>query len=114
MSLRRWEERVEDILKAIAEICTFVKKMEFSDFQIDIKTMRAVELDFILIGEAANAIPDEVQEAYPQIAWQLMRGMRNRLVHTYFDISPKILWDTIQIDLPPLVESLEEILREKK
>ena len=85
--------------------------MEFADFQNDIKTMRAVELDFIVIGEAANAIPEEVQEAYPQVAWQLMRAMRNRLVHTYFWVSPKILWDTIQHDLPPVVESLENILR---
>jgi len=80
----------------------------------DLKTMRAVELDFIVIGEAANAIPDDVQEAYPQIAWQLMRGMRNRLVHTYFLVSPKLLWDTIQQDLPPVAESLEKILRERK
>jgi uncharacterized protein with HEPN domain len=114
MSPRRWEERVQDILDAIAEIRTFVGVMEFTDFQNDIKTMRAVELNFIVIGEAANAIPGEVQEAYPQIAWQLMRGMRNRLVHTYFGVSPKILWDTIRQDLPPVAESLQDILRERK
>ena len=74
MSPRRWEERVQDILDTIAEISAFVAMMEFADFQNDLKTMRAVELDFIVIGEAANAIPDDVQEAYPQIAWQLMRG----------------------------------------
>ena len=91
MSPRRWEERVQDILDTIAEISAFVAMMEFADFQNDLKTMRAVELDFIVIGEAANAIPDDVQEAYPQIAWQLMRGMRNRLVHTYFLVSSKLL-----------------------
>lgn len=114
MSPRSWEERVQDILDAIAEIRAFVEMMEFTDFQKDLKTMRAVELDFIVIGEAANAIPEEVQEAYPQIAWHLMCGMRNRLVHTYFWVSPKILWDTIKQDLPPVVESLEKILRERK
>jgi len=76
--------------------------------------MRAVELDFIVIGEAANAIPEEVREAYPQIAWQLMSGMRNRLVHTYFGVSSRILWDTILQDLLPVVESLEKILHERK
>ena len=90
MSPRRWEERVQDILDAIFEIRVFVESMEFTDFKNDLKTMRAVELDFIVIGEAANAIPEEVQEAYPQIAWQLMRGMRNRLVHTYFWVSAQI------------------------
>jgi uncharacterized protein with HEPN domain len=114
MSPRRWEERVQDIVDAIAEIRAFVGMMEFSDFQNDIKTIRAVELDFIVIGEAANAIPEEVREAYPQIVWQLMSGMRNRLVHTYFRVSSRILWDTIRQDLLPVVESLEKILHERK
>jgi uncharacterized protein with HEPN domain len=114
MSPRRWEERVLDILDAVAEIRSFVGRMEFPDFQNDLKTIRAVELDFIVIGEAANAIPEDVQETYPQIAWQLMRGLRNRLVHTYFWVSPQILWDTIWQDLPPVVESLEKLLRERK
>ena len=113
MSHRRWEERVQDILDAIAEIRVFVADIGFADFQNDLKTMRAVELNIIVIGEATNAIPEDVQENHPQIAWQLMRGMRNRLVHTYFLISPQILWDTIQQDLPPVAESLEKILRER-
>jgi len=76
--------------------------------------MRAVELDLIIIGEAANTIPEDIQETYPEISWQLMRGMLNRLVHTYFSVSPQILWDTIQQDLPPLVESLRIIMHDQK
>lgn len=72
--------------------------------------MRAIELDLIIIGEAANAIPEEVQEAHSEIAWHLMRGMRNRLIHTYFSVSPKILWDTIHQDLPPLDDTLVKLL----
>jgi uncharacterized protein with HEPN domain len=84
MSPRNWKERIQDILDAIAEIQSFVANMRFEEFQDDMKTMRAVELDLIIIGEAAINIPEEVQEAHPEIAWHLMRGMRNRLVHTYF------------------------------
>lgn len=73
------------------------------------KTMRAVELNLIIIGEAANSIPEEVQDAHPEIAWHLMRAMRNQLIHTYFSVSPQILWDTIHYDLPPLNELLEEM-----
>ena len=110
MSPRRWQERIQDILDAIAEIRLFTAGYEFQDFQNDLKTMSAIELDFIVIGEAANVIPDEVQEAYPAIPWQLMRGMRNRLVHTYFGVTPKILWDTIYVDLPSVEKALGEIL----
>lgn len=89
MSSRNWKDRIQDILDAIAEIQSFVTNVPFEEFQDDMKTMRAVELDLIIIGEAANTIPEEVQAAHPEIAWHLMRGMRNRLVHTYFSVSPK-------------------------
>ncbi|MCZ6874632.1 MAG: DUF86 domain-containing protein, partial [bacterium] len=47
--------------------------------QRDAKTIKAVQLDFIVIGEAASHIPDDVQAAHPEVPWHLMRAMRNRL-----------------------------------
>ena len=110
MSPRDWKDRIQDILEALAEIQSFVEDMRFEEFQEDVKTIRAVELELIIIGEAANAIPQDVQLQHSEIAWHLMRGMRNRLVHSYFSISPQILWDTIQKDLPSLGESLQSLL----
>ena len=110
MSPRGWQARVVDILDAIAEIQMFTTDMDFASFQRDAKTQRAVELNFIIIGEAAAQIPDEIEEQNPQIPWHLMRAMRNRLVHVYFGIDPTLLWDTIQNDLPPLVPLLRALL----
>ena len=110
MSPRNWHNRVNDILDAIGEIQSFVLNLSFEQFQDDLKTIRAVELNLIIIGEAANGIPEEIQNQHAQIGWHLMCAMRNRLVHTYFSVSPKILWDTIQVDLPPLAKSLQELL----
>jgi uncharacterized protein with HEPN domain len=113
VSPRDWKERVEDILDAIAEIRAFIDGMDFQAFQKDVKTLKAVELDFIVIGEAANQIPDEVEARNPQVPWLLMRAMRNRLVHVYFSVSAQLLWDTIQKDLPALVPPLVELLTKK-
>jgi len=66
VSPRDWKERVEDILDAIAEIQAFTHGMDFDAFRADAKTVKAVELDFIVIGEAASQIPDEVEEKYPK------------------------------------------------
>jgi uncharacterized protein with HEPN domain len=107
---RSWRERIDDILEAIAEIQEFTKSMRFKEFRDDPKTIKAVALDFVVIGEAAGHIPDDVADAHPEIAWSLMRGMRNRLVHDYFGMDPEIIWDTVQNDLPPLVEPLKRIL----
>jgi uncharacterized protein with HEPN domain len=92
---RSWTERIQDILDAISEIETFTHGMAFDALRNDPKTLRAVELDFIIIGEAAHRIPEPVQAAHPEIPWHLMQAMRNRLVHVYFSVDPKVVWDTI-------------------
>jgi uncharacterized protein with HEPN domain len=63
-----------------------------------------------IIGEAANRVPDEVQDTYPQLPWLQMIGMRNRLIHGYHSIDFDILWNIIQKDLPNLIAQLENIL----
>ena len=59
---------------------------------------------------AANHIPDDVQDANQDVPWVLMRAMRNRVVHVYFDVDPDILWDTVHNDLPKLVDPLKRLL----
>ena len=110
MSRRDWQARVKDIVDAAREILMFTGDLDYEKFRQDTKTIRAIELDFIIIGEAATGIPDEVLEEHPEIPWQLMRAMRNRLVHVYFEVDPKLMWDTIKNDIPPLISSLEALL----
>ena len=110
MSAREWPDRVRDIIDAIAEIQFFTKGMNLDSFRADTKTVKAVELNFIIIGEASGAIPDEIRAANPAVPWQLMRSMRNRMVHLYFHIDPAILWKTVQDDLPLLLPHLENLL----
>jgi uncharacterized protein with HEPN domain len=110
VSTRDWKERIRDILDAITEIQKFTRDMDFETFREDDKTIRSVEVNFIIIGEAANQIPEEMEEKYSEIPWSLMRAMRNRIVHVYFQIDKKMMWDTIQNDLPPLIPELEKLL----
>jgi uncharacterized protein with HEPN domain len=110
MSPRDWRERIQDILEAISEIQEFTRDINYEAFRDDIRTVRSVEMNFIIIGESANQIPAEVEEKYPEIPWNLMRAMRNRIVHVYFQIDEKLLWDTIQNDLPFLIPLLKQLL----
>ena len=110
MSPRDWRDRVRDILDAIFEIQRFVHGMDYETFRNDDKSIRAVEMNFIIIGEAANQIPEEIEEKHSTIPWGLMRAMRNRIVHVYFRVDEKLMWDTIQNDLPPLIPELEKLI----
>lgn len=110
MSPRRWQDRIRDILDSIAEIQKFTHGMTYESFKTDDKVVRAVEMNFIIIGEAATQIPEEIEEKHSNIPWSLMRAMRNRIVHVYFNVDEKMMWDTIQNDLPPLIKELEKLL----
>jgi len=110
MSPRDWHDRIRDILDENAEIQRFTQGMDYETFKQDDKSIRAVEMNFIIIGEAANQIPEEVEEKHAKIPWSLMRAMRNRIVHVYFKVDEKLMWDTVQNDLPPLISELERLL----
>ena len=112
MAVRRWRERIRDILNAVAEVEVFTQGMTGDQFLLDHKTIRAVELNFIIIGEATSQVPDDVQGRFPEVPWRIMKAMRNRLVHVYFDADPRIVWETIVNDLPPLVVPLRRLLAE--
>ena len=111
MSPRIWQDRVHDILDAIAEINLFIAGMSFEQFKQDARTVKAVTANLSIVGEAANHIPDEVTKARPDIPWALMKGMRNHLVHGYFRVDLQVVWNTCQNDLPGLPAGLQEFLR---
>jgi uncharacterized protein with HEPN domain len=52
-----------------------------------------------------------VMKAHPEIPWAVMRDMRNGVVHGYFGVNIKIVWDTVQADLAPIVEALTKLLQ---
>ena len=63
-----------------------------------------------IIGEATNSLSDTMREKYPDIPWDIMRGLRNRLTHRYFDVSWSIVWEIIQTDIPSLKIQIEQII----
>jgi uncharacterized protein with HEPN domain len=112
MSTRSPRERILDILEAIEEIQQFTVGMTLDQFQADRKTLKAVMANFAIMGEASGHLPEMLTDQYADVPWAVMRAMRNRVVHVYFSVSPLVLWDTIQYDLPPLIESLQRLLTE--
>lgn len=62
-----------------------------------------------IIGEAAAKVGDDTRALCPALPWADIVGMRNRLIHAYFDVDLDRVWDTLREDLPPLVGELEKI-----
>ncbi len=113
MPPREWELYLEDILEAISRIQRYTHDMGFDAFCGSDITIDAVIRNFTIIGEAARQIPAELEKRYLEIPWDKMRGLRNVVVHQYFGMDLKILWETAQHDLPPLAPLLQKVLKEK-
>lgn len=102
---------LKDIISAIDSIEKFVEGMSFDDLLSDDKTSSAVIRKFEVIGEATKHIPDRLRDIHHDVPWKRMAGMRDRLIHGYFGIDFKLLWDTIKIEIPQLKTKLQEILK---
>jgi len=63
-----------------------------------------------IIGEAAGKVSESTRRQMPQIPWQDVVDMRNRLIHAYFDIDVGVVWDTVTKDLRPLIAALDGAL----
>lgn len=102
--------RLRHMLDAAKEARSFIKNEERASIEKDRKLVLALIKSIEIIGEAANKVTKECREGIPQIPWPNIINMRNRLIHVYFDINLDILWETVNVDIPGLIEKLEKIL----
>jgi uncharacterized protein with HEPN domain len=110
MPARDWKFRIEDIITNIREILDLTQGMDFAAFSGDKKTVKAVLFNLATIGEAAKRVPQKITKKYPLIPWRVMGDLRNMVIHEYFGVDLKIIWETVQQDLPVVLPSLKEIL----
>lgn len=110
MSPRSWRVRAQDILKAIAEIESFTDHASAELFLKDVKAVRAVTACLTVIGEATNHIPKSIKDKYPEIGWDQVRGMRNRIAHEYFSVDDAVIWKTAKERLPVFKTQIQKIL----
>lgn len=109
---REFIDYLIDILRMARSINGFVQGMTYEEFEKDEKTVLAVIQGFEIIGEAAKHIPRDIQVIYPEIEWASMARMRDLLIHHYFVTQYSILWQTIQNQIPHLLEKIPEVIHD--
>ncbi len=106
MSPRHWDQRARDMISAIEEIQRLAQGHDPASLTQESTTLKAILYNFIVLGEAARTIPDEICDQHASIDWAGIRAMRNVVTHVYFGVSVVRVLDTIQRDLPGTLRAL--------
>jgi len=112
------DERIEDYLKHIAAAIDRARRYAGSvgtlpRLEQDELVQDAIVRTLAVIGEAVTQLQKVAPEflvTHPEVPWNLMRGMRNKIIHDYIDVDWDVVWNTVQDDLPTVRQQIAELL----
>lgn len=102
--------RLKHMLEAAYTCLQFGKGKTCVDFVSDQMLSFAVIRALEIFGEAASRVSNEFQKTHSHIPWRAIVGMRNRLIHVYFDIDYDVVWKAISIEIPQIIPKLEKLI----
>jgi len=101
--------RVKHMVEAAGDAAQFILGRTRADLDTDRMLLFALIRCIEIIGEAARQITDETRNLNVDIPWNAIAGMRNRLIHAYFDVDAELVWKTVTVELPVLTPRLRKL-----
>ena len=108
--MRRDDAYLLDMLVAARKALTFAAELTYPQFVRSDLHQNAILKVLEIVGEAASRIGEDTRQAHPEISWPQIVGLRNRIVHAYFEIDLDVVWRIVQEDLPELISQLEPLV----
>lgn len=109
MSERPVKIILEDIFEALEAINSYLSGTDYNVFLHDRMRRDAVLRNIEVIGEAINQLPESFLRVNNQVEWHKAVSMRNRLIHAYFDVDFKIVWNTCDQVLPDFEKQIKQL-----
>jgi uncharacterized protein with HEPN domain len=102
--------RVQHMIDAAEDVARFVSGRQRVELDSDRMLQLAVVRGIEIIGEAVSQISEETRASAPEIPWRAIVGMRNRLIHAYWDIDADVVWKTATERIPVLLATLRAVM----
>ncbi len=111
MPSRGFVLRVQDMLAEIAVVEETIAGLSYEAFSQNRQALRVVLYSLAVIGEAVASVITDLEVAEPTMPWHQIRGMRNAVIHEYFQVDVEVIWETVRADLPVLKAALQRVLK---
>jgi uncharacterized protein with HEPN domain len=113
-AVKDYSDYLNDIVEYAAKAESFLVGVSLEDFKTNEEKTLAVIRALEVIGEAARNLPKQIRKKYPEVPWDEMTGMRNKLIHDYFGVNIEVVWRTVKEDLPSMSEAVMEMIQALK
>lgn len=109
MPKRDPELYIQDIIESANAIKSYCTDIDFETFCNDRKTYSATVREYIIIGEAVSQMIGILEEKMPDYPWRMVKDFRNFIVHEYFGVDAKVLWDLTKLELDSLLHFIQQL-----
>ena len=108
MSKRDVKLYIDDIVESANAIKSYVQDLNYEEFAADRKTFSITLREYMIIGGAVGKIIELLEKTSPDYPWRMIKDFRNFIVHEYFGVNPKIVWDLTTQELDLLLEQIKK------
>ena len=109
--LNRDYVRLQHMLDASHAAVSHLSGKQREDLDQNRLLLNGVVRELEILGEAASQVTPSIQKQFSFLPWREMIGLRNRLIHAYFDVNNQTIWLVVKESLPPLISQLEQIIQ---
>ena len=102
-------QRIEHMIETVDSLLRFSANLTMAEYAASLEKQYAVKFAFVMLGEDAARISDDIQNKYPDIPWREIKGLRNIVAHAYNKTDDGIIWGTVTNDIAPLRQRLLQI-----
>lgn len=105
-----YQPYLDDIADCIDRIRRYTEGADLDSFLANDLLQDAIIRRMEIMGEAVNRLPDYLKKRYPEIPWQDIRTMRNKLVHEYGHVDPVLVWGVVRSEIPRLAVQIRKVM----